>query len=172
MYYGEWIGIDPSDFSFFEPTVHTYEKVEVKEGVAILTGYVMEGTDEILEQGFEYWTSEATSRHTSSAPKNVQIITASGQRMVVEVTGLESNTTYLFRAYVKTSKGTIYGEERSFTTPVSTGIDEILTEPAVLSCRPFNVYSLSGKEIRPHTTTLEGLRCGIYIVNRKKILVK
>lgn len=172
MHYGEWIGIDPSDFSYFEPTVHTYDKVDVKEGVAILTGYVMEGSDEILEQGFEYWTSEETSRHASFSPKNVQIVTATGQRMVVEVTGLESNTTYYFRAYVKTGKGTIYGEERTFTTPVSTGIEDVLTEPAIISCRPFNVYSLSGKEIRHQTTTLEGLRSGIYIVNRKKIMVK
>lgn len=60
MYYGDWIGFDPSDFSYFEPTVRTYANVEIIDGAAILTGYVLQGTDEIKEQGFEYWQKGVT----------------------------------------------------------------------------------------------------------------
>ena len=28
-YYGEWKGLDPSDYSYFEPTVHTYATINV-----------------------------------------------------------------------------------------------------------------------------------------------
>ena len=35
-----------------------------------------------------------------------------------------------------------------------------------------NVYDLNGQLVRRNATSLDGLRKGIYIVNRKKVVVK
>lgn len=40
-YYGEWVTFDPSDFSYFEPTVHTYPVEEVDGTTATMRGYVL-----------------------------------------------------------------------------------------------------------------------------------
>ena len=113
-YYGEWIGVDPSDYSYFEPIVHTYDDVDVTSESAKVTGYVVEGSDIISEQGFEYWQEEGQTFGASSG--NVHTVTASGQRMTASFVGLREDAIYLFRAYVKTSKGYTYGETQSFKT--------------------------------------------------------
>lgn len=169
-YYGEWVGLDPINTSYFEPTVHTYAKVEVGEGTATLNGYVMTGTDAITEQGFEYWISESNSSPRHHASQNIQTITATGQRMTATLTGLQDGITYCYRAYVKTANSKIYGEERSFKTPATTSIDQVLIPNYQL--KTFNVYTLSGSIVRHQATSLEGLPRGIYIVNRKKVVVK
>lgn len=169
-YYGDWVGIDPTNTSYFEPTVHTYANVDVSEGTATLNGYVMVGTDNITEQGFEYWIAAESNSPSSRAQQDVQTITATGTRMSATLTGLQNNATYVFRAYAKTTSGTTYGEERSFKTPSVTGIESV----SLPSVRPtvFNVYSLSGAMVRHQTTSLEGLPRGLYIVNGKKVVVK
>lgn len=48
-YYGDWVTFDPSDFSYFEPTVHTYEATDVTARSAKVKGYVLVGTDNIIE---------------------------------------------------------------------------------------------------------------------------
>ena len=171
-YYGDWVGLDPTNTSYFEPTVHTYAKVEVREGLAIIEGYVMTGTDDITEQGFEYWTVNQ-SRVVRRAPQSVQTITATGLRMTATLAGLQDDTTYGYRAYVKTRKGVTYGEDRSFKTPATTGIAALYKdgEKCELS-KYFSIYSLSGAMIRQHTNSFEGLPRGIYIVNGKKVVVK
>lgn len=144
-YYGEWIGFDPSDFSYFEPTVHTYAEVEVSEGTAVLTGYALAGTDEVLEQGFEYWIATGNNSSRRRAPLNVQTVIATGQRMIATLTGLQDNATYYYRAYVKTAKGTTYGEEHSFLTPVAAGIESIA--PSSLARMVIGYYNLQGKKL-------------------------
>ena len=32
-YYGDWMGLDPTNTSYFEPTVHTYAKIEVEGNI-------------------------------------------------------------------------------------------------------------------------------------------
>ncbi|MCR4613687.1 MAG: leucine-rich repeat domain-containing protein [Bacteroidaceae bacterium] len=170
MYYGEWIGIDPSDYSYFEPTVHTYASVAVADGAAVLTGYVMDGSDDIIERGFEYWVSgsDAKSRVKAEAPSDVQTVVASGQKMTATLNGLQSETTYTCRAYAKTSTETFYGEEVSFTTPVATGIEDMpINNEQLLSIH--KVYDLQGRCVG---TLLEGLPRGIYIQNGRKFWVK
>lgn len=116
MYYGDWVGFDPSDFSYFEPSVHTYSSPVVDGNAVMLNGMVVEGSDEIQEQGFEYWKDSVNSRNQTRAPSNVQRVTATGERMTATLTGLAVGTQYGFRAFAKTAKGTFYGEEQTFTT--------------------------------------------------------
>lgn len=124
MYYGDWTGFDPSDFSYFEPTVHTYAKIDVQANTAKVRGVALQGTDDIIEQGFEYWAEAAAK---TRAGENVQKVQATGQSMEADLTGLAYNTTYNYRAYVKTASGTTYGETQQFTTPAdeATGINNI-----------------------------------------------
>ena len=122
-YYGEWVTFDPSDFSYFEPTVHTYKSVDIQGSSAILKGVALQGSDEITEQGFEYWSGSANTR-LSSIDK--QIVYANGQRMESEITDLAPNTVYYYRAFAKTAKNTTYGETMQFETPITSSINQIV----------------------------------------------
>lgn len=121
---------DPSDFSYFEPTVHTYEATNVTSSSVMVKGYVLAGTDNILEQGFEYWPvskSESNAKRINTVPSNyVSTIFATGQVMTATIKDLKPNTTYSFRSFVKTNTGVTYGEEMMFTTDYdTTGIDSL-----------------------------------------------
>ncbi|MCQ2310691.1 MAG: leucine-rich repeat protein [Paludibacteraceae bacterium] len=122
-YYGEWEYIDPTDASYFEPTVHTYamatsptnNKVQVR-------GYVMTGTDDVTEQGFEYWIKNAKvpnrmQMNTANADADVIRVQASGQVMTAVLENLAYSTTYTCRAYAIAGGKTYYGEEVQFFTP-------------------------------------------------------
>ncbi len=170
MYYGEWIGIDPADFSYFAPTVHTYAYVDMVDGVPVLTGYVMDGSDDIVERGFEYWVSgtETKSRLKAEASSNVQTVVASGQKMTVALNNLIGGKTYICRAYAKTDAETFYGEEISFTTPLPTGIDEVQSIMTEMQSHDA-VYDMQGRLVGK---SLDGLPRGIYIKNGRKYWVK
>ena len=129
LYYGDWVGIDPTNTSYFEPTVHTYAKINVDGNSAQLSGYVQRGSDEVRRQGFMYWISESGARvaadagldsralAASAVPSSAKTIEAEGRVMEVELTGLKPNTTYAYVAFVTTVEGeTFYGKQLSFTT--------------------------------------------------------
>ena len=40
-YYGDWVTFDPSDFSYFEPTLHTYEAVDISSNSATIKAYIL-----------------------------------------------------------------------------------------------------------------------------------
>ena len=126
-YYSDWMTFDPSDFSYFEPTVHTYPTEELTANSAKVKGYVMQGTDDIAEQGFMYWpvgASRANATRSIAIPENASMVIAKGQVMNATLEGLTPNTTYNFCAFVTTASGTTYGEEQSFTTEADeTGIE-------------------------------------------------
>ena len=155
-YYGGWVTFDPSDFSYFEPTVHTYAAAEVTHSSAWMKGYILAGTDAIEKQGFEYWplnsgAAKAMSVNDAAVAGNVQTVLATGQVMRAELRDLLPATTYCCRAFVKTATGTTYGEELTFTTldaPTGVGVVETATPdaPTVIG-----YYDLSGrKSATPH----------------------
>ena len=127
-YYGDWVGIDPTNTSYFEPTVHTYANVSVNGNSAEVKGYVQRGTDNVVSKGFAYWkqsqgvkSREAMSAPSmiSSLPSNAKTIEVSGsqQVMTASLSNLEYETTYCYVAFVRTSEGdTFYGEEMTFTS--------------------------------------------------------
>lgn len=130
-YYGDWIGIDPTDVSYFEPTVHTYSDISVEGNTANVRGYAQRGTDDITSQGFKYWEQEAGSRSdvygaVSVVPNNAITLESSGTIMKAELRGLKYSTNYCYVAFVKTSEGeTYYGKTRTFSTGIdSSGIQE------------------------------------------------
>ena len=60
-YRGDWVTIDPSDASYFEPTVHTYKTISVEDNTAEVKGFVMQGSDDVESQGFVYWENTPAS---------------------------------------------------------------------------------------------------------------
>ena len=79
-YFGSWVGIDPTNTSYFLPTVHA-----------------MRGTDNVASQGFMYWpnnTPFSPQRKVASIPGNVTVVQASGNVMTATLEDLEYETTY------------------------------------------------------------------------------
>ena len=184
-YYGDWVGIDPTNTSWFEPTVHTYPKVDVSGNTAVLNGYVQVGTDKIRVQGFKYWKVAASSaaplsadrRNAPKIPSGAKTVEGEGRMMNVDVVDLDYNSTYAFVAFATTDEGdTFYGEEQSFTTGASpTGIDSPVSTASEddnikTSCR--GVYTLQGVKVADEVNQLKELPRGIYIMNGKKVAVK
>ncbi|MBP3211460.1 MAG: leucine-rich repeat domain-containing protein [Prevotella sp.] len=135
-FYSNWLGIDPSDYSYFEPTVYTYAPSQVSGNTVVLKGYAMRGTDNIAEQGFKYWKSSTRARgeeaHAPSIPSDAVTVEAEGTVMTVSLTGLDYESTYCFVAYVKTSENeTFYGNQQTFHTGADTsGIGEVTAATA------------------------------------------
>ena len=137
-YYGKWLAFGTLDvYAYFEPTVST-RSGEVHGNNSTISGYIVEGSDELLSQGFEYWAESPASRSTESiatrsTASNPERIVASGSLMSVTLTGLDYNTTYYYRAYATTAKKTTYGNTESFTTgkaPVVQNFKPATTSPA------------------------------------------
>lgn len=106
-YYGNWVAFITADaYVYFDPVVHTYEAINVSENTANVKGYVLAGSDEIIEQGFEYWSS--VGEHIKQQ--------ASGTLMKTTLNNLEAQTDYFFRSFAKTKQKTLYGEEQMFHT--------------------------------------------------------
>ena len=127
-YYGEWVGIDTDDYSYFEPTVKTGD-VEVSDSYVTAKGYALQGTEDIEDQGFEYWVSSSSAKSSRVSSKasddGVTRVTVDGQKMTATLTDLLAGTTYEIRAYATTASGTTYGETVQFTTAEATGISNI-----------------------------------------------
>ena len=158
-HYGDWVTFDPSDYSYFEPTIRTYEAVEVGFNSAKVKAYVLAGTDEIIEQGFEYWLS--STAHSKAirmevvprANEDVNTVLGTGQVMVVTLTDLQPNSEYTFCSFVKTASGTTYGEEQTLITESDpTGIEN--AEYNVPSSVITGYYDLEG---RKHNELKKGL---------------
>ncbi len=153
-YYSGWMGIDPTNTSYFEPTVHTYAVHSVEGNQAQVKGYALTGTDKVTSQGFAYWRVSANTKakmneapaKVISVPDDVQTVTAKGTVMEASLTGLEYNATYCYVAYVTTSEGeTFYGEQQSFTTGEDlTHVESIVNEPAAVNI--VAIYDASGRK--------------------------
>ena len=148
-YYGNWVGIDPTNTSYFEPTVHTYAQINVTGNSAEVMGYAMRGTDNVVSQGFMYWegnTSVSLRRRAASVPDGATVVNAQGNIMTATLKDLEYETTYNYVAFVTTSEGeTFYGEMRTFSTSADPdGIEGVeASEDAVEVAR----YDLQGRKI-------------------------
>ena len=175
-YYGEWIGLDPTNTSYFEPTVHTYASVNVDGNTAAVRGYAMTGTDKIEVQGFKYWKGKASDvkgmdapQKAVSIPSDAMTVEATGQIMTANLTGLDYNSTYHYLAFATTSEGeTFYGEEQVFETgDAPMGIEDILSkQPVTIVAR----YNMNGQAISSPQKGINILRMSDGTV--KKVLVK
>ena len=172
-YFGDWVVFFTGDATvYFEPEVRTYKPESVTTDGAVLTGYALDGTDDIEKQGFEYWPVDGDAMLRSAAPGQVQTVFASGIKMEVELTGLAAGTTYAYRAFATTDEGTIYGTEMQFTTEPASGIAEVVASEAeglavMLRGNPVDdgtawvkVSGASGQVLRYRINSLSGQTVG------------
>ena len=164
-YYGDWVGLDASNTSYFEPTVHTYADISTTGNVALIRGYVLNGTDKIKVQGFKYWKTankgnsldidiegdmQATAIPADAITKTVDIVGSGQQLMNATLEGLDYDATYHCVAFATTTENeTFYGEEQMFTTESITGIEGV-KESAAGSSKAVTVvayYDLNGKRL-------------------------
>lgn len=117
MFYGGWMTFFTGDADvYFEPEVYTKDAANITKVSALLAGVWFEGTDDIEEKGFEYWTvSNNKTRAAGSDAKKV-IVSGNNNMMTTTLEGLKAGATYGFRSYAKTASGTTYGEEKTFKT--------------------------------------------------------
>ncbi len=167
-YYGEWITFDPSDFSYFEPTVRTYPVQNVTSSMATVRGYVLPGTDAIKRQGFQYWKNGGSkTRGNTPAESEISTVVATGQLMTATLDNLEPGTDYTFRVFVETEAGLTYGGEQSFTTEGSSAISEIGYEDVVPTVVGY--YNMMGvKSDRPY----KGINIVVYSDGSSKKIIK
>lgn len=127
-YYGDWSAFGTADaYVYFDPTVRTYNVNNIDDNHVTARGYAIAGSDPIIEQGFEYWecSSESSSTKRLLSESNRLIVKAEGQWMTATIDNLIGGRNYAIRAFVKTSKGTTYGETQTFTTTNTTGIGNV-----------------------------------------------
>lgn len=70
----------------------------------------------VLEKGFVYSSSQSTPT-ISNATKRVVSGTGTGSYSYLQNTGVLSNTTYYYRAFITNAAGTTYGAVETLTTP-------------------------------------------------------
>ena len=175
-YYGDWIGIDPSNTSYFEPTVRTYANVSVKGNTALVKGYTLRGTDKVMVQGFKYWRTansgnsldvnvdnevQASSIPADAMAETVDIVGSGQQLMNASLKNLDYSSTYHYVAFVTTAENeTFYGEEQMFTTEAApAGIEEV--KEGAGSSKAVTVvayYDLNGKRLSQPQKGLNILR--------------
>lgn len=121
-YYGDWKTFFTGDADvYFEPEVYTKDAADITKVSALLVGLWIEGTEDIEEKGFEYWT--LSGNNTRAAGGDVQTVVVSGNKMTATIEGLKPGATYVFRAYAKTVSDITYGEEKTFKTILIGDVD-------------------------------------------------
>ncbi|MBQ9186324.1 MAG: leucine-rich repeat domain-containing protein [Prevotella sp.] len=171
-YYGNWVGFDPSNTSYFEPTVHTYATANIEGNTAEVKGYVMRGTDNVAQQGFKYWKQTVNARSTSTnneIPSNAMTVEATGQVMKALLTNLDYDLDYCYVAFVTTSKNeTFYGETKLFRTNTNTnGVEELkIASPIMEQVR----YDLRGYRLNTPKKGINIIRMSDGTI--RKVMVK
>ena len=171
-YYGQWVGIDPTNTSYFEPTVHTYAAINVTGNRAEVKGYAMRGTDKVTSQGFIYWkntSSYSLRKKATSIPSDAVSVEVSGNVMTTTLENLDYETTYNFVAFVRTEENeTFFGEVQTFNTHIDPdGIEEVMANVEVSEVAR---YDIQGRK-------LTHLQKGINIIrysdgSSKKVFVR
>lgn len=117
-YFSEWTAFGTADsFVLWAPKVETFPTIDIKGTDVTMYGYVIPGSEEVMQKGFEYWIK--------SQKDNILYATVKDDNMQAKVTGLQPFTTYCYRAFAKTASGTTYGQEFEFTTESGTGINSV-----------------------------------------------
>jgi hypothetical protein len=99
-----------STLSIIPPTVTTNDATGTSYMGATLNGAVVKGDLNITDKGFE-WKKVGDANYTTVSKG------AGAGTITHNLTGLQANTQYTYRAYGTTSGGTVFGEDKTFTTP-------------------------------------------------------
>jgi len=142
--------------SITPPAVTTNVASSVTTTSARLHGNLTDTGGESCQVWFEYGK---TTAYSSSTPPHPLL---SPSTFSAELTDLEDNTTYLFRAAASNSNGSVYGDDISFTTfdasytgLLDTGTGAYPSIPGTHrgTIRPYQTINVSNVYIRPCTGT-------------------
>lgn len=103
----------------------------------------------------------------ASAATEITTVPATGQVMTATFTGLQYDTEYTYRAFVKTSAGFVYDDEISFTTPNLDGIT--ITEAEAEPVSIIGYFDLMG---RKYNEPVRGINIVVYSNGTAKKIVK
>jgi len=92
------------------PSVETNDASDVAQELATLNGILIDNGGEACDCGFEWGKTNAYGSTTSTQSKTT------GQSFQQEISGLEPNTSYHFRALATNSTAIGYGDDKTFTT--------------------------------------------------------
>ncbi len=99
------------------PSVQTVDATEVSSSSALLTGMVLsENGEPITDSGFMWMKGNGDPTASSNKASAGRV---SEGEFSKELTNLEPNQTYSYKAYAVNAKGTGYGEVKTFTTSVA-----------------------------------------------------
>ena len=102
-----------SEYVSYPATVYTIFRTDRENNRLLLCGYYVAGSEEIVEQGYEYWNN-ATGVSARSTGGVEVIHTDASMQYSLDVQALQAGD-YSVRAFVKTSSGiTTYGNILSF----------------------------------------------------------
>lgn len=112
------------------PSVQTTDASDISSSGAMLSGEVLDDNGEpISERGFVWIKGQGTPAASSN---KVNVDGTTGEYSAT-ISGLEPNQTYSYRAYAANSKGTAYGETKSFVTLVALPEVEYLSASDITS---------------------------------------
>jgi uncharacterized protein (TIGR02145 family) len=114
------------------PLISTLSADDITLNSATLRGEISDnGGSEVTARGF-YWSQ---TNEVPNETDNVEVVGSGTGIFTQSITGLESNTTYYFRAFAENKKGTALGNVVSFTTSVNM--------PEVVTLEVFNIETNS-----------------------------
>lgn len=169
-YYGEWVNFrTESEYIFYPATVYTVYRTDRTNNRIILCGQYVSGSENVIEQGYEYWTNtptQQTYRTTDASGKTTRILCDASMQHVLDMGNLDEGT-YDIRAYVRTESGYFYGETLSFNVGNRTGTYAPQVDTLPVTCRSAKggievsaptgtfvaVYAMSGRLVHSERIT-------------------
>ena len=137
-YFGDWVTIFTGDAGvFFEPSIYTYDAIVHGPRQVELCGFVLRGTEAIIEQGFEYWSNNSSYMRSN----NVNRVEAQGNKIKCLIDLPDYGTEYTYRTYVKTANGESFGEEKTFTLEMS-GIEDVNAQEDITIVGYYNLQGV------------------------------
>ncbi len=121
-------------------TVATASATDIAQTSATLNGSFVQGTCGIVtEKGFE-WRATDTGSYTEVLSASVT------DTFSADIINLRPNTSYTFRAFVKIGYTKIYGEEATFTTEATTGMENVIQSISVYPNPAKDILNISSDE--------------------------
>ncbi len=175
--WSEFGNIVEIDETITPPTVETLSVIDITNSTATLRGIVTAGSEEILEQGFQYWVDV-------NAPQTIVATSVSDEEISSTIQRLSSATEYTYRAYALTESGYTYGENKTFTTTnydfaeensegatiyykilSSSGANRTCEVQYLYYASTDNVVAYEGELTIPETVTHEGTTYRVVMIN-------
>ena len=146
-----------SEYIYYPATVYTVYRTDRENNALILCGYYVAGSEVIVGQGYEYWT---TGRETSRMQyqENVIVVNTDESMQHTFTDGELHEGNYAVRAFVKTESGeTLYGATLGFSVTDNgyTGMESAGTDDVRVYADGESMNVVNG----------EGLSCYIYDVS-------